>query len=136
MRTLATYKCKEAPQAIFLCMPVFIVPCGVVIQESVRFCCILVPRALKITRVVVSSYIKERKENRCESKSRVKSRWCKDQVYGPNKRAGDNYKPRRVDYVIDRLIAKTLTERKGCINRYTSRSRHGPNTVRDAFMAK
>ena len=40
----------------------------------VRFC-ILVPRALNITHVIVSSYIQERKENRCESKSRVKSRW-------------------------------------------------------------
>ena len=78
-------------------------------RKRVRFCCILVPRALNITRVMVSSYIEERKENRCESKSRVKSRWSKDQVYEPNKQAGDKYKPRRVDYVINRL-AKTLTK--------------------------
>ena len=34
--------------------------------ELVRFSCILVPQALNITHVVVSSYIQERKENRCE----------------------------------------------------------------------
>ena len=60
---------------------------------TVKFSCILVPRALNITHVVVSSYIQERKE-----KSKVEVEKYENQTSGPG--------TRRVDYVIKRLIAE------------------------------